>query len=154
MLKIKKGQNNHVLRKKSLETELNSDIRKLIEEMKVSMVKNNGAGLAAPQVGQNVRLFIISKEYSPACRRGRKKLVFINPEIIKISKKTICEEEGCLSLPGEFIKVDRAKTIKIKALNEKGEEFKLKAKGLLARIIQHELDHLNGILIVDKQKTR
>lgn len=150
LLKIQRGKNNPILRKKSLKIkEVNSAIQKLAKDMIEIMTKNDGAGLAAPQVGKNIRLFVIPKELSPVCRQGRKKNIFINPEIIKTSKKTETMEEGCLSLPGIFINVKRAKSIKIKALNEKGEEFKLKARGLLARVIQHENDHLDGTLITD-----
>ena len=144
ILKIETGKNNPILHKKSLEIkEVNDDIRKLAKNMLKAMNENNGVGLSACQIGKNIRLFVVPKELS-------KKYIFINPNIIKLSKKTNMMKEGCLSLPGVFINIKRAKSIKIKALNENGEEFKLKAKGLLARVIQHENDHLNGILITDK----
>jgi len=152
ILKIQKGENNPILRKKSQPIKLtltqrgrkiNDDIRKLAKDMLETMNKNNGIGLSACQVGKNIRLFIVPKELS-------KKYVFINPKIITISKKTDVMEEGCLSLPGLFLPIKRATSLKIKALNEDGKEFKLKAKGLLACVIQHENDHLNGILIIDK----
>ncbi len=143
-LKIQIGQNNPILRKKSLKIKkVNYDIQKLAKDMLKIMNKNNGIGLSACQVGKNIRLFIVPKELS-------KKYVFINPKIITISKKTDVTEEGCLSLPGLFLPIKRVTSLKIKALDEDGKEFKLKAKGLLARVIQHENDHLNGILITDK----
>jgi peptide deformylase len=146
ILKIEIGQNNPILRKKSLEIkEINSDIQKLANDMIETMNKNNGVGLATNQIGKNIRIFVIAKEVS-------KKQVFINPEIIKISNKTEKSEEGCLSLPNVFLKIKRAKSLKIKAIDERGKEFKLKAKGLLAHAIQHELDHLNGVLILDKNE--
>lgn len=146
ILTIQKGQNNDILRKKSLEIkEINDDILKLVKDMKETLLKNDGLGLAACQVGKNLRMFVILKELSD-------KLVFINPEIIKISKKTELVEEGCLSLPNVFIKKERAKSIKIKAIDENGKQFKLKANDMLARVVQHELDHLNGILIIDKNE--
>jgi len=148
ILKIQKGRNNPILRKKSLECwtlDFQHNIRNLAEDMLETMIKNNGVGLSACQVGKNIRMFVVPKELS-------KEWVFINPKIIKVSQKTDVMEEGCLSLPGIFVPVKRAKSLKIKALDKKGEEFKLKAKGLLARVIQHEYDHLNGILIVDKKK--
>lgn len=150
-MKIQTGQNNPILRKKSQTIEpacrrggkIDGEIQVLAKEMLKIMIKNNGVGLSACQVGKNIRMFVVPKELS-------KKWVFINPEIIKLSKKTEIMEEGCLSLPGIFLKIKRAKSLKIKALDENGKEFKLKAKDLLARVIQHENDHLDGILITDK----
>ena len=144
MLKIETGQNNLILRKKSQPVEkLDGEVLELVKGMIETMNKNNGVGLSACQVGKNIRLFIINPELSKKC-------VFINPEIIKISKKTEIIEEGCLSLPDVFVKKERAKSLKIKALDENGKEFKLKAKDILARTIQHEMNHLDGILITDK----
>jgi len=143
-MKIQTGKNNPILRKKSLPVEeVNNNIRKLAKEMIRIMIKNNGIGLSACQVGKNIRMFVVHPELS-------KKQVYINPKIIKISKRTDIMEEGCLSLPGVFIPIKRAKSLKIKAVDEDGKEFTMKAKGLLARVIQHENDHLNGILITDK----
>lgn len=145
ILKIQTGKNNPILRKKSLRIKsINNDIQKLAKSMIEIMTENDGVGLAAPQVGKNIRMFVVPKELS-------KKTVFINPEIIKLSKKTEITEEGCLSLPNTFISLKRAKSLKIKALDETGKEFQLKAKGLLACVIQHENDHLDGILITDKK---
>ena len=144
MLKIETGQNNLILRKKSQPVEkLDGEVLELVKGMIETMNKNNGVGLSACQVGKNIRLFIINPELSKKC-------VFINPEIIKISKKTEIIEEGCLSLPDIFVKKERAKSLKIKALDENGKQFKFKAKDILARIIQHEMNHLDGILITDK----
>jgi len=146
MLKIQTGQNNPILRKKSRSIEkIDEEIKLLAKNMTEIMIKNNGIGLSACQVGKNIRMFVILSELSPD------KQVFINPEIIKLSKKTDVIEEGCLSLPNIFVPVRRAKSLKIKALDENNKEFKLKAKDLLARTIQHETDHLNGILITDKK---
>ncbi len=149
MLKIQTGQNNLILHKKSQPIKkIDGKIKVLAKDMMETMTKNNGIGLSACQVGKNIRLFVMPADL---CLRLRlKHSVFINPEIIKISKKTDVMKEGCLSLPGIFIPVKRAKSIKANALDENGKEFRLKAKGLLARIIQHENDHLNGILITDK----
>lgn len=145
ILQIEKGANNKILREKSPAVEkTDSRILDLIKDMLETMERNNGAGLAAPQVGQNLRIFVIDKDLT-------KKQVFINPKIIKRSKKAETCEEGCLSFPGMFIKIPRAKSLKIKALDENGKEFKLKAKGLCARAIQHELEHLDGILLVDHE---
>jgi peptide deformylase len=146
ILKIETGQNNPILRKKSEPIiEINDEILNLAKDMIETIIKIDGIGLAAPQVGKNLQLLIIRSNLS-------KKQVFINPEIIKISKKTEESEEGCLSLPNIFLKIKRAKSLKIKAIDENNKQFKLKAKGLLARAIQHEIDHLNGILICDNVK--
>ncbi len=140
-MKIEIGQNNPILRKKSLEIkEVNSNIKKLAKDMKEIMTKKNGVGLSACQVGKNIRMFVVHPKH-----------IFINPKIIKLSKKTDIAEEGCLSLPNVFLKIKRAKSLKIKALDENAKEFTLKAKGLLAHVIQHENDHLDGILITDKR---
>ena len=152
ILKIETGQNNPILREKSQTIEpacrqggkIDERIQILAKEMIETMIKNNGIGLSACQVGKNIRMFVIAKELS-------KKWVFINPEIIKISKKTDIMEEGCLSLPGIFSRIKRPVSLKIKAIDENGKKFKLKAKNLLARAIQHEIDHLNGILIIDHE---
>ncbi|HOZ16560.1 MAG TPA: peptide deformylase [Candidatus Portnoybacteria bacterium] len=145
-LEIQTGKNNPVLRKKSEPVkEINAEILNLIENMQETMKKDNGIGLSACQIGKNIQLFVIDNNYSKNC-------VFINPEIIKLSSKTEIIEEGCLSLPNTFMPIKRAKSLKIKAIDEKGKQFKLKAKNLLARAIQHENDHLNGILICDNAK--
>lgn len=144
MLKIQTGKDNQALRKKSQPVkDINEEVLNLIKDMRETMKKDNGIGLSACQVGKNIQLFVIDDNYS-------NKSVFINPEIIKLSKKTEMVEEGCLSLPNMFISIKRAKSLKIKATDENGKEFKIKAKEILARAIQHETDHLNGILICDK----
>jgi len=157
ILEIQKGENNPILRKKSQPIEpayrqgrlarrggkIDENILNLIKDMTETILKVDGIGLAACQVGKNIRLFAINPNLS-------KKTIFINPEIIKMSKKTETLEEGCLSLPNVFIFTKRAKSLKIKAIDENSKQFKLKAKDLLARAIQHEMDHLDGILIIDK----
>lgn len=144
-MKIETGQNNPILRKKSQPIKkITADILDLAKGMIEIMNKNDGIGLSACQVGKNIRMFVILSELSSD------KKVFINPEIIKISKKTGILEESCLSLPGITLLIKRAKSLKIKAIDENNKQFKLKAKDLLARVIQHELDHLSGILITDK----
>jgi len=145
ILPIEKGENNKILRQKSAPVEIiNADILALAKDMIETMIKNNGVGLAAAQVGKNIRMFVINREFSP-------KQIFINSEIVKMSRKTETIEEGCLSFPGLYKKIPRAKVVKITAIDENGKRFKLKAKGILARIIQHEMDHLNGILIIDHE---
>lgn len=149
MLKIELTESNPVLRSRCQKVEeINKDLLALIKKMQETLAQNeNGIGLAAPQVGRKLRLFVISPELA---QDG--KIVFINPVITQISRKTLVEEEGCLSLPGEWQELARAEKVTIKALDENGLKFKLRAKGLLARLIQHEVDHLNGILFVDHLK--
>ncbi len=119
------------------------DIQQLIADMKVTMVAANGIGLAAPQVNKLLNIFIaqIDKDRIET---------FINPAIVWRSNKHTPLEEGCLSLPGISAIVERPEKIIITYLNEKGQRKIKKAGGLLAKVIQHEFDHLNGILIIDK----
>jgi peptide deformylase len=149
MLKIETIKNNPVLRQRCQTVkEINKDLLGLIKKMQETLaVCENGIGLAAPQVGYNLRLFVISPDLA---LDG--KVVFINPEITQSSPKKIIEEEGCLSLPGDWQELARCEKVTIKAMDENGLKFKLRAKGLLARLMQHEVDHLNGILFVDHLK--
>ena len=121
------------------------EIKKLVEDMAETMYTANGLGLAAPQIGVHKRVFIIDI----ARREERAKLmVFINPVILEKQGK-IKGEEGCLSFPEIYETIPRAEKVKVKAMNLKGEEFELEAEELLAVAIQHETDHLDGILIID-----
>lgn len=135
---------NSILRKKCEEVkEITEDIKKLGQEMMtIIMTENQGLGLAAPQIGELKRIIVVQTEKGPE--------VFINPEIIKKSKKTEIREEGCLSFPGLFLKIKRAKEAEIEALDLQGEKIKIKAEDLPARVFQHEIDHLDGILFIDR----
>ncbi len=116
----------------------------LIDDMFDTMYEANGVGLAAPQVGILKKLFVIDcgvEECEP--------YVFINPEIIELSGEQT-DNEGCLSVPGYQGQVTRAEHVKVRALDANMEEFELEADGLLARCIQHENDHLHGVLYIDK----
>lgn len=137
---------NPILRKKSRQVAnvLVDEIQKLIPQMIETMKVKNGVGLAAPQIGQNIRLLVVGHK--------DKDLVVINPKILKKSLLKEWDEEGCLSIPHKYGQVKRHKSVTIKYLNESGQEQTLKAKGLLARIIQHEINHLDGILFIDKAK--
>lgn len=131
-----------ILRKKCREIEeINERIITLIKDMKETMYDADGVGLAAPQVGILKRMAIIDVGDGP--------ITFINPEIIKREGSQI-DYEGCLSVPGQQGKVDRPFKVTVKALNENGEEFILEGEELLARAICHELDHLDGVLFIDK----
>lgn len=122
---------------------IDEELRELTNEMFKIMYTHDGIGLAAAQVGVLKRLFVIDIQ-----RKG--KFVMINPEIIESSRETSSYEEGCISLPGISAQVLRPKKIVIKYTNIDGKEKVLKASGLLAICIQHEYDHLNGKIFVDK----
>ena len=135
---------DEILRKKCRTVEVvDEKIKQLIDDMFETMYKFNGVGLAAPQVGVLKRVVVIDVDDDNG------PLAFINPEILK-EKGEQEVEEGCLSFPNKYAKIIRPAEVTVKALDREGKEFKLKAKGLLAQAISHEVDHLNGILFVDK----
>ena len=111
------------------------------------MVEAEGIGLAANQVGENLQIFVIDKKLA---EENKVPDAFINPEISEYSREKDEMEEGCLSIPDYFVAVPRSKKIKIKALDENSKKIRFKAKGFLARVLQHETDHLNGLLIKDQ----
>jgi len=134
--------------------------------------EEDGIAIAAPQIGESFRIFVVSKrvfeimaaEENPGTDikekniqkeildRNMKDLIFINPEIVKSSKEQMLVEEGCLSVRWAYGQVKRAKKILVKALDETGKPFTFGGSGLMAQIFQHEIDHLNGILFIDKAK--
>ncbi len=124
---------------------LPEDFSGILENMARICREHNGVGIAAPQIGLNIRAVIINLEHMdvPA-------FPLINPEIVKYSKETDEAEEGCLSIPGKFAIVKRSIKIDVKAQNLEGDVLEFKADGFLARVIQHEVDHINGILFVDR----
>lgn len=125
-------------------------LQSLIDSMIETMEKRNGIGIAANQVGQTLRLAIISHEaFEDTEWEGREDLAIINP-VMTVSKKTKWFEEGCLSVPGTFGRVLRADRVRVKALDRHGKKLDIKAKGLLAHVLQHEIDHLEGTVFVDK----
>jgi peptide deformylase len=126
--------------------EITPEIKALISDMRKMMVEARGVGLAANQVGQDLQLFVIDKKLA---EENGVPDAYINPEITEYSKDGGEMEEGCLSLPEYWQQIKRSKKIKIKALDENGKKIKIKARGLLARVLQHECDHLRGILIKD-----
>ncbi|MDO8511750.1 MAG: peptide deformylase [bacterium] len=125
---------------------LSSEIEGLIADMKDTVIASNGIGLAAPQIGASLRVIVINFEKEP--------YAIINPEIKWSSNGTSALEEGCLSVPDYFVKISRPKKIIITGMNEKGETIEIKAKDMLAKIFQHEIDHTNGILISNYQENR
>lgn len=134
---------DEILRKNSRKIEsVDEKIKILLEDMVETMQHENGVGLAAPQVGVLKRAVVID-----GGERGMIKL--INPEIIAFEGSQT-DEEGCLSIPGRSGNVERPKYVTVKALNESGEEIIIKGEDLIARAFCHEIDHLNGILFIDK----
>lgn len=124
------------------------DFGELIDKMIDTMYEKDGVGLAAPQVGKSLQLCVISKQYSPT----GKELILINPVWEKTSIRKIWDMEGCLSVPEIYGEVKRYKEIKVKALDRKGRSIEFTAKDFLARIVQHEVDHINGHLFIEKAK--
>jgi peptide deformylase len=146
LLEIRKFPDK-VLREKATKVDnVDEEIKTLVENMFETMYEAPGIGLAAPQVGVLKRLFVVDETEG---EDKTQQLVFINPEITEKNGEEV-GEEGCLSVPGEYENVKRFALIKAKALDIKGEEFEIEAEGLLARAIQHELDHLDGKLFIDK----
>ena len=141
--KILTGENNKILRKVSKKIEF-EDAKSIISALRKSIEKREALGVAGPQIGKNVRVCLvwINEEF----------IALINPEIVSFSEETIVYEEGCLSLPGIWDNVERPKSIILKYTSENGEEKEEFFTGIDARIIQHEVDHLNGILFIDRIK--
>ncbi len=136
-----------ILRKKSENLEkVDDDLRKLMDEMLETMYQAPGIGLAAVQIGILKRLIVIDISKS---EEEKKPLFLVNPIITFKSKETSVYEEGCLSLPGHFAEIERPSECQINYLDYNGKEKKLKADGLLSTCIQHEIDHLNGVLFID-----
>lgn len=125
-------------------------LRALITEMKATMRAADGVGLSANQVGLDLRLFVA--EVATNQNASPKFYAIFNPEIIKKSTETAAQEEGCLSVPRKFGAVERSQKIVITGFDINGRKIKIKAWGLLARVFQHEIDHLNGILFTSKAK--
>ena len=138
---------NEILRQKSHEVEsVTKDIQILMDDMLETMYAAPGIGLAAIQIGIPKRIIVLDIEQ----KEGKKNpLFFINPEIIKKSKNLSTYEEGCLSVPGQFAEIDRPEKCHIKYLDYYGQSKELKVEGMLATCIQHEMDHLEGILFID-----
>lgn len=133
---------DEILRKTSREVEVVDErIKELIEDMKETMIASEGVGLAAPQIGILKRIVIVMD--------GKKIIALVNPKIIE--KEGSClDYEGCLSVKKKTVKVARPEKVKVQALDENGNAIEFVAEGFFARVISHELDHLDGILIVDK----
>lgn len=142
-------------------TLLTPDVQKFIQDMIPTMYGDDGIGLAAPQVARNIRICVIGKEAvgmdarpgeAKTKSKATKDLVLVNPTWERMSKKTAWDTEGCLSVPKKYGRVKRYTEIQVKAWDENGNELNFVAKKFFARVIQHEVDHLDGILFIDKAK--
>ena len=147
-----------VLRRKAKPiTKFDKNLQTLIDDMVETMREAPGVGLAAPQVNVSQQLAVIEysededdeEEVEGAAPKPKKLYVIINPEIVKVSDEKVNGVEGCLSIPGLLGEVERYEAIQIKGLNRYGKPQKLKVDGWMARIFQHEIDHLNGVLFTD-----
>ena len=138
---------NKVLREKSLPVErVDEDLKKLMDDMLETMYAAPGIGLAAIQVGIPKRVIVLDIER----KEGKKNPIFlVNPEIVEKSENNSIYEEGCLSVPGQFAEITRPDKCYLKYLDYYGEKKEIKAEGMLATCIQHEMDHLEGILFID-----
>ena len=138
---------NKILREKSMPVEkIDEDLQKLMDDMLETMYAAPGIGLAAIQVGVPKRVIVL--DIAPK-DEPRNPIFFVNPEIIKKSDNNSTYEEGCLSVPGQFAEIDRPDKCHIKYLDYHGQPKEIKAEGMLATCIQHEMDHLEGILFID-----
>lgn len=138
-----------VLRKKARKvTDFGAELQRLIDDMVETMRAAPGVGLAAPQVG--VPLQVIVVEYAESEDAPPKLYTMVNPEIVRYSSEVESGTEGCLSIPGLVGDVERSVAVTVKGMNRRGQPMRVKAEGWLARIFQHEIDHLNGVLFTDR----
>lgn len=141
-------------RKARAVNKFDKDLHTLLEDMVETMREAPGVGLAAPQIGLSDRIIVIEyyeREEDEENEDAPKKVwAVINPEIVKSSEETLMGIEGCLSIPGLLGEVERHVEVQVKGMNRHGKPMKVKAKGWLARIFQHEIDHLNGVLFTER----
>lgn len=125
-----------------------TEVQKIITEMKEALAKEeDGVAIAAPQIGASLRIFVVAQR---ASKQLTEDTTFINPSIIRIGKKKEELSEGCLSVRWKYGLVKRSTSATVRALNTEGNEFVMSGRGLLAQIFQHEMDHLDGVLFIDK----
>ncbi|MCL5428731.1 MAG: peptide deformylase [Chloroflexi bacterium] len=147
---------NDILRRKARPVEtMDKEIKQLLDDMVETMRAAPGVGLAGPQVNRPLRVIVVEygEELDPegnGTPPKKKLFTLVNPEITRASIETETATEGCLSIPGLIGNVERAASVTVKALNRRGQPVKIKASGWLARIFQHEVDHLNGVLFIDR----
>lgn len=139
---------DRVLRKNAKRiAKVDDKVRELAREMLQTMYSEDGIGLAAPQVAVDKQMIVIDCDPENAASPP---LIFINPEIVGASRDRVTGKEGCLSIPEVYLEVTRPEVVDVKFKDETGRPRRLKASGLLSRAIQHEMDHLNGVLFVDR----
>lgn len=147
---------NDILRRKAQPVEtVDDEVRRLLDDMVETMRAAPGVGLAGPQVNVPLRVIVVEYGEEPDEDENSKPVekqlfTLVNPEITRESAETETATEGCLSIPGLVGDVKRAEAVTVKALNRRGQPVKIKASGWLARIFQHEIDHLNGVLFIDR----
>jgi peptide deformylase len=136
------------LRQRSREIEVSEiqtpEFQAYLDKLTATMLVEDGVGIASPQVGRNIRAIVVNMPKGPEC--------FMNPEITKKSEATVDSDEGCLSVPEKYGVVQRHKKITLRALNRHGRRIEFEAKAFPAIIFQHEIDHLDGVLFIDKAK--
>lgn len=139
-----------VLKARARPVAATDNVGALAERMLATMYAAPGIGLAAPQVDVGLRLAVIDLQRDEAAPLGRRPLVLVNPEIVRTGAALVTLEEGCLSLPGHYADVERPEAVRLRYQDISGARHEIDTDGLLARCVQHELDHLDGILFVDR----
>jgi len=141
ILEIRKFNDKILSQKAKRIGKTDQEIKDLAENMAETMRLNQGIGLAAPQVGVLKKLIVVESDF-----KNQRVLALVNPKIIKKSKEKTIDREGCLSFPGIYLDIKRSKEITVKAKNIEGKKLIIKAEGLIARVLQHEIDHLKGVV--------
>lgn len=126
------------------------EMQQFFDDLIEAMIRYDGIGIAAPQVGYTTQAVVIHAEYAKEYTGTNEHLILVNPRIVSASDKTKQMEEGCLSVPGKYGVTDRARKVRLKALDRYGNAVDIKTKTFLARILQHEVEHLHGILYIDE----
>lgn len=127
--------------------EITPSTQKLVKDMLETMYDGDGIGLAAPQIGVSLRVFVM--DVAPSDEQGKNPIAFINPDIVE-REGEIFYDEGCLSFPGLNVEVKRSAKVKVRALDVEGEAFEIETEGLPAICMQHEIDHLDGVVFIDR----
>lgn len=139
------------LRKRAREVkQVTPEIRQFIDDMVETMHANNGVGLAAPQVAELVRIIVVELPADEEVEGSGKLYTVVNPEIVKMSRETEVANEGCLSVPGYVGEVERADAVVVRGLDRRGKPIRIRAYDWLARVFQHEIDHCDGVLYIDR----
>lgn len=145
LLVIRKFKDKILKKKAKRVWKIDDEIIKLAYDMAETMKLGQGIGLAANQVGVLKRIIVVESDF-----QNQKVLALVNPKVVKKSREKTIDKEGCLSFPGVFLDIKRSNAVKVKAKNIKGEKIVIEAEGLLARALQHEIDHLDGILFYQR----